>query len=79
MLGPFINTLPVRVSVGQAGAGAAVLAVQAQLGRLLAHEHAPLALAQEASGVAAPAPLFTSILNYRHSPPAFPAGGRRRL
>ncbi|PYP93634.1 MAG: hypothetical protein DMD34_11700 [Gemmatimonadetes bacterium] len=68
MLGPFINTLPVRIRVGDESAQESVRHVHTQLTQLLRHEHAPLALAQHGSAVAAPAPLFTAVLNYRHSP-----------
>ena len=68
MLGPFINTLPVRIRVGDESAQESVRHVHTQLTQLLRHEHAPLALAQRGSAVAAPAPLFTAVLNYRHSP-----------
>ncbi|SEI21614.1 amino acid adenylation domain-containing protein [Pseudomonas asplenii] len=66
-LGMFINTLPLRVDVDGQGARAGVLATHARLTALLDHEQASLALAQRCSGVSAPTPLFSSMLNYRHS------------
>ncbi|TFF33793.1 non-ribosomal peptide synthetase, partial [Pseudomonas sp. RIT623] len=66
-LGMFINTLPLRVDLAGQGVRDALLATHRQLTALLDHEQAPLALAQRCSAVAAPAPLFNSMLNYRHS------------
>ncbi|MCF5710787.1 non-ribosomal peptide synthetase, partial [Pseudomonas syringae] len=66
-LGVFINTLPMRIDVGHRGAQASVQATHAQLSALLEHEHASLALAQRCSGVQGDLPLFSALLNYRHS------------
>jgi len=66
-MGLFINTLPVKMRVGEEGAEESVRGAHRQLAELMRHEHASLALAQRCSGVPAPAPLFTSLLNYRHS------------
>ncbi|WOB49453.1 amino acid adenylation domain-containing protein [Xanthomonas hydrangeae] len=67
-LGPFINTLPLRIALAEPiGAEAAVRRTHADLAALLRHEHASLALAQRCSAVPAPAPLFTALFNYRHN------------
>ncbi|MDC9591719.1 condensation domain-containing protein, partial [Xenorhabdus sp. XENO-10] len=67
-MGMFINTLPFRVDVNDRSVEQAVKETQQDLAELLGYEYASLALAQRFSGVAAPAPLFSSLLNYRHSP-----------
>ncbi|QXH44671.1 amino acid adenylation domain-containing protein [Pseudomonas xanthosomatis] len=66
-LGIFINTLPLRVELGALAVAEALKATHQRLATLMRHEHAPLALAQRCSAVAAPTPLFNSLLNYRHS------------
>ncbi|MDU8418594.1 condensation domain-containing protein, partial [Pseudomonas syringae] len=66
-LGMFINTLPLRISVGSQSALAAVKVTHQRLSALLGHEHASLSLAQRCSGVPSSLPLFSTLLNYRHS------------
>ncbi|UWF47458.1 amino acid adenylation domain-containing protein [Pseudomonas sp. N3-W] len=66
-LGIFINTLPLRVDVDAGSVRDGVKATHARLTTLLRHEHAPLALAQRCSSVVSTAPLFSALLNYRHS------------
>jgi amino acid adenylation domain-containing protein len=70
VMGLFINTLPIRILVDEEGVEASVRQVHKQLAELLRHEHASLALAQKCSAVPAPLPLFSALLNYRHSPGA---------
>jgi amino acid adenylation domain-containing protein len=67
VLGMFINTLPVRISLGERSVHEVVLDTYQRLSELLVHEQASLALAQRCSSVPAPMPLFTALLNYRHS------------
>ncbi|WP_323118210.1 non-ribosomal peptide synthetase [Burkholderia alba] len=66
-MGLFINTLPLRLSADGTGIETALRDTHARLTDLLAHEHAPLALAQRCSGVDASTPLFSALLNYRHN------------
>src|ERR1039458_9962974 len=66
-MGMFINALPVRMRIGDESARTSVRKMHESLIQLLRHEHASLALVQRCSAVRAPAPLFTALLNYRHS------------
>ncbi|WP_248731879.1 non-ribosomal peptide synthetase [Pseudomonas sp. MWU13-2517] len=63
-LGMFINTLPLRACLAGKTVVGALGDTHAQLTALLVHEQASLALAQRCSGAA---PLFNSLLNYRHT------------
>ena len=76
-MGMFINTLPVRIDVGQVSARQALKATHARLTALLRHEHASLSQAQRCSRVPAGAPLFTAMLNYRYIAKADPAEDAR--
>ncbi len=69
VLGLFINTLPVRIRLAENSVQETVQAAYRSLMGLLEHEQAPLALAQRCSGVIPPLPLFSALLNYRHSQP----------
>ncbi|WP_171014206.1 condensation domain-containing protein, partial [Chitinivorax sp. B] len=65
--GPFINTLPVRLQLAGVTVAHALAQTRQVLADLLVHEQTSLAAAQRCSGVLAPAPLFTAMLNYRHT------------
>jgi amino acid adenylation domain-containing protein len=66
-IGLFINTLPIKLGVSDEAVETSVKHVHGLLADLMQHEHAALGLAQRSSSVAAPAPLFTTLLNYRHN------------
>ena len=66
VMGPFINTLPVRIGLSGASVAGSVRETHQLLAQLLLHEYAPLAEVQQCSQVPAGTPLFTALLNYRH-------------
>ncbi|MGC4060738.1 MAG: amino acid adenylation domain-containing protein [Aquabacterium sp.] len=70
VIGMFINTLPLRVKLQGLQAEQLVHTMRRELLDLLPHEQASLALAQRCSAVPGTLPLFTAVLNYRHTPDA---------
>ncbi|WP_112872345.1 MULTISPECIES: non-ribosomal peptide synthetase, partial [unclassified Photorhabdus] len=66
-MGLFINTLPLRLDMDDTPVRGRVQAAHARLAELLEHEHASLAMAQRCSGIQGEVPLFSALLNYRHS------------
>ncbi|HKV94724.1 MAG TPA: amino acid adenylation domain-containing protein [Candidatus Angelobacter sp.] len=68
VMGLFMNTLPIRIRIGEEDVQESVRKTHRLLADLMRHEHASLALAQRCSAVAAPAPLFSALLNYSHTP-----------
>ncbi|KGS05275.1 non-ribosomal peptide synthetase [Burkholderia sp. ABCPW 111] len=67
VMGVLINTLPVRICLAERSVQEVVQAAYHGLTGLLEHEQAPLSLVQRCSGVVPPLPLFSTLLNYRHS------------
>src|SRR6185437_8884462 len=66
--GMAINTLPIRIKLRGISASELVIQVQRELADLLRYEDVSLAMAQRCSGIAAPAPLFGALLNFRRAP-----------
>ncbi|MDN6887916.1 condensation domain-containing protein, partial [Variovorax sp. CAN2819] len=74
-MGLCMNMLPLRIRLGALSIEQCVREMHAALTQLMHHEHASLTLAQRCSGLPKGAPLFSSLLNYRHSPRRASAGG----
>ncbi|MDR7123145.1 condensation domain-containing protein, partial [Rheinheimera soli] len=68
-VGVFMNTLPLRVRThdGDGTVSELVAQVQRTLAELLPYEQASLAAAQRATSIVGDTPLFSGMLNYRHS------------
>ncbi|PPA87727.1 non-ribosomal peptide synthetase [Brevibacillus laterosporus] len=66
IVGNFINTLPIRLSLSGKSVAEMVHDTDAELKELIRYEQTSLILAQSCSGVGNDAPLFTAMLNYRH-------------
>nr|P0DUV4.1 RecName: Full=Malpibaldin synthetase; AltName: Full=Nonribosomal peptide synthetase mpbA; Short=NRPS mpbA [Mortierella alpina]QOW41314.1 malpibaldin synthetase [Mortierella alpina] len=66
-MGISINTLPFRCDMDDRSVQECVSQIHSRLAALVEHENASLALAQRCSGVPAGSPLFSALMNYRHT------------
>ncbi|MGL5863180.1 MAG: non-ribosomal peptide synthetase, partial [Phycicoccus sp.] len=66
MLGNFINTLPLRVRLRSRTVAEVVADVDSALRELITYEQSSLAVAQRCAEIDSDAPLFTSMINFRH-------------
>jgi amino acid adenylation domain-containing protein len=66
-MGMFVNTLPVRIKLGNHSVKSSLKETHLALTNLLNHETASLALAQQCSELPASTPLFSALLNCRRS------------
>lgn len=62
-----VNTLPICFNLRDVSVRELLDLTHREIEELLRHEHAPLTLAQRCSGIGGTAPLFTTLLNYRHA------------
>jgi amino acid adenylation domain-containing protein len=78
ILGLFLNTLPLRLRLTGLTASEFVERTHHELVELLSHDQASLSEAQRCSDISGSAPLFSALLNYRHTAPDRDAawGGR---
>jgi len=67
VIGPCINTLPVRLSTSSKSVKEGAESMHSLLAQIMKHESASLVSAIKCSSIPSSAPLFSSILNYRHS------------
>ncbi|ALU45886.1 hypothetical protein AT705_23465 [Pseudoalteromonas rubra] len=67
LMGMMINTLPLRVSLSEQDAMSLLAHINDDLRALMPYEQVSLAEAQRCSGVSGQLPLFSAMLNYRHS------------
>jgi amino acid adenylation domain-containing protein len=67
VIGPLVNTLPIRVRVDENSVETGLRCIHVLLGDLLHHQHTSLTIAQSCSGLASSVPLFSALFNYRHN------------